>query len=58
MYARDYGMSGSETAELFEQNHIIDYLFANYLELHTQGKEYIVPLLHGFITDSSKASAV
>ncbi|MBP5401639.1 MAG: DUF3791 domain-containing protein [Treponema sp.] len=50
MYARKYNMSGSDVAELFEKNGIIDYLFKNYLELHSQGKEYIIPLLHSFIS--------
>jgi len=51
MYAREYNMTGGETATLFESNHLIDYLLDNYLELHSQGKEYIIPLLHGFICE-------
>lgn len=50
MYAREYGISGAEVAQLFEQNGIIDYLFDNYAALHTQGWEYIVPLLHEFVS--------
>ena len=49
MYAQDFKMSGSDVAVLFEQNGIIDYLSENYATLHSQGKEYIIPLLHEFI---------
>ena len=50
MYAREHGISGADVAELFERNGIIDYLFENYEALHTQGREYIVPLLHEFVS--------
>ena len=50
MYAREHELSGAVVAELFEENGIIEYLFDNYEELHSQGREYIIPLLHGFIT--------
>ena len=50
MYARKRGISGADVAELFERNGIIDYLFENYEALHTQGREYIVPLLHEFVS--------
>lgn len=53
MYAQAYAMSGADVVNLFEQKHVLDYLFANYTELHTQGKEYIVPLLHGFIGENN-----
>lgn len=54
MYAREYDLSGSVVAQMFEQKGIIDYLFENYEVLHSQGREYIVPLLHGFITKEGK----
>lgn len=36
------------------QNGIIDYLFKNYDALHSQGHEYIIPLLHSFIEEKEK----
>ena len=54
MYAREYNLSGSLVANLFEQNGIIDYLFQNYDALHSQGREYIIPLLHNFIAEKEK----
>ena len=49
MYAQEYNLSGADVADLFEKNGIINYLFDNYIGLHSQGKEYIIPLLHNFI---------
>ena len=50
MYARQTGMSGAVVTELFETHGLLDYLFDNYEALHTQGKEYIIPLLQDFIS--------
>ena len=49
MYAREYDMSGSDVAAMFEKYALIDYLFSNYEGLHSQGKELIVSLLHDFV---------
>ena len=51
MYAREYDMSGSDVAALLEKHGLIDYLFSNYEELHSQGKEFIVSLLHDFVAN-------
>ena len=42
-------LSGAEAADLFEKQVLIDYLFENFTELHTQAREYIIPLLHDFV---------
>ena len=49
MYAREFNMNGAETSSTFEKKGIIDYLINNYQELHTQGKEFLLPLLHDFV---------
>ena len=49
MYAREYDMSGSDVTAMFEKYGLIDYLFSNYEELHSQGKEFLVSLLHNFV---------
>ena len=54
MYAREHGLSGAEVAQLFERCGIIDYLFESYTELHTQGRGYIVPLLHEFVSEKEQ----
>jgi hypothetical protein len=54
MYAREYNMTGEVVSSDFEKRGIIDYLFDNYQELHTQGKEFLLPLLHDFITKENQ----
>ena len=54
MYSREYNMAGEVVSSDFEKRGIIDYLFDNYQELHTQGKEFLLPLLHDFITKENQ----
>ena len=54
MYAREYDMSGAEVASVFEKKRLIDYLFSNYEVLHSQGKEFIIPLLHDFVQEQEE----
>ena len=54
MYAKEYDISGSEVAVLLEKTGLLDYLFENYEILHTQGKEYIIPLLNDFVQECRK----
>ncbi|MDR1997819.1 MAG: DUF3791 domain-containing protein [Candidatus Margulisbacteria bacterium] len=49
MYARQHKISGAAVARRFEQYGVIDYLLANYEALHTQGWNYIFPLLEEFM---------
>ena len=54
MYAKEYDISGSEAAVLLEKKGLLDYLFENYEILHTQGREYIIPLLNDFVQECRK----
>ncbi len=54
MYAKKYSISGSVVAELFEKSNILDYLLKNYEELHTQGENYIIPLIEDFLAEKQK----
>ena len=49
MYAREYNMDGAVVSSNFEKKGIIDYLMNNYEELHSQGKEFLLPLVYGLV---------
>lgn len=44
-------LTGSETAEFFEQHGVLDFLFNNYEALHTQGKQYILSEVDLFLNE-------
>jgi hypothetical protein len=48
-YARKNRISGADTAERFQNTGVLDYLFANYEMLHTQGAGYILSLIDEFL---------
>ncbi|MDR0908418.1 MAG: DUF3791 domain-containing protein [Spirochaetaceae bacterium] len=45
MYAQKEHISGSRVMQIFMANGIITYLSNNYEALHTQGINYILPLI-------------
>lgn len=51
MYAKKHAVSGSYIAQAFEKAALIDFLMDNYEELHTQGENYIIPLLEEKLQD-------
>ena len=54
MYAREYKMDGASVSSTFEEKGIIDYLMNNYQELHSQGKEFLLPLVHDLVNREEK----
>jgi len=48
-YARKNKVSGAVVAERFYETGVLDYLFAGYDMLHTQGPGYILPLIDEFM---------
>lgn len=54
MYAREYNMDGVAVSLTFEKKGIIDYLMNNYQELHSQGKEFLLPLVHDLANTEKK----
>lgn len=54
MYADKYSVSGAEVVQKFDQTGVLDYLFANYNALHTQGKKYILPIINDYMTNQKK----
>ncbi len=51
MYAKKHEQSASMVAELFCKTGVFDFLFENYTELHSQGKEFLIPLIESFIKE-------
>lgn len=51
MYAKQSETSGADVIMRFEQFGVLDYLFANYEALHTQGWGYIMSTIDDFIAD-------
>ncbi|MFI3256662.1 MAG: DUF3791 domain-containing protein [Spirochaetales bacterium] len=51
MYAKKHVVSGSDIAQAFEKASLIDFLITNYEELHTQGENYIIPLLEEMLQE-------
>jgi hypothetical protein len=49
MYAQKNVVSGSEVMDTFVKTGVLDYLFANYELLHTQGWPYILALINEYI---------
>ncbi len=56
MYAAKKDVSGSEVAKMFCDFGVFDFLEENYLELHTQGREFLIPLID--VVGSKKESIV
>ncbi|MDR1454000.1 MAG: DUF3791 domain-containing protein [Candidatus Margulisbacteria bacterium] len=54
MYAKQNKVSGAAAAKWFEQSGAINYLFANYEALHTQGWNYILAAIENFIAAEEK----
>ena len=44
-----HGMKGKETAHLFKEYNLLQFLAENYEILHTQGKEYIIEEIEIFL---------
>lgn len=51
MYAKENKMSGAEVAELFCKIGVFDFLEENYIELHTQGKNFLLNIIQSFIKE-------
>lgn len=47
-------MSGSEVAKLFCDSGVFDFLEENYIELHTQGREFLIPMIDEFLQARSR----
>lgn len=54
MYAGKKNASGSEVAKLFCDSGVFDFLAENYIELHTQGMEFLIPLIDEFLQARSR----
>ncbi len=54
MYAAKKDVSGSEVAKMFCDFSVFDFLEENYLELHTQGREFLIALIDEFLEKRSK----
>lgn len=51
-YKNQKQMSGHEVMELFDQYHIIDYLYNHYDILHTQGAQWLVEEIDEMIKEA------
>jgi hypothetical protein len=49
MYAKHFVISGSVVANQFDEAGVLDYLLENYEVLHTQGWQFILPLINDYI---------
>ena len=56
MYAGEKNVSGREVADTFCDFGVFDFLEENYLELHTQDREFLIPLID--VVGSEKESIV
>lgn len=54
MYAGKKNMSGSEVAKLFCDSGVFGFLEENYIELHTQGREFLIPMIDEFLQARSR----
>lgn len=54
MYAGKKNISGSEVAKLFCDYGVFDFLEENYVELHTQGREFLIPMIDEFLQARSR----
>lgn len=54
MYAAKKNVSGSEVAKMFCDFGVFYFLEENYLELHTQGREFLISLIDEFLEKRSK----
>jgi hypothetical protein len=54
MYADKYSVSGVDVAVKFDKTGVLDYLFANYNALHTQGWNYILPIIDDYIANQKQ----
>jgi hypothetical protein len=54
MYADKYSVSGADVAAKFDKTGVLDYLFANYDALHTQGWKYILPIIDDYIANQKQ----
>jgi hypothetical protein len=54
MYADKYSISGADVAMKFDKTGVLDYLFANYDALHTQGWNYILPIIDDYIINQKQ----
>jgi hypothetical protein len=54
MYADKKGLSGQTAAKQFDKFGILEYLSDNYEVLHTQGMNYVLPLVEELMNNFSK----
>jgi hypothetical protein len=54
MYADQYAVSGTDVVRKFESAGVLDYLFANYEALHTQGLGYLLPLIDDYMNNQKQ----
>ncbi|MDR2652099.1 MAG: DUF3791 domain-containing protein [Prevotellaceae bacterium] len=54
MYTDKYFVSGADVAAKFDKTSVLDYLFANYDTLHTQGWNYFLPIIDDYIANQKQ----
>lgn len=48
-YKQAYGLTGKETVDLFAQYNVFEYITSFYDILHSNGQEYIIEDINGYI---------